>query len=94
MKIDLVPLLQIQRDLFAMPRFRTSVSRRTCGHFCAPDGTLSLPPLVAMNPMARPQCGPPRRLLGAGCGVRRGQCDRGGRLGRRTSPRGSGSSGW
>jgi hypothetical protein len=52
MKVEHVPLLQIQRDLFAMPRnyerFQTYL--RT---FAAPDGTVALPPLVAMNPMGK-----------------------------------------
>ena len=52
MKLSLLPLLQIQRDLYAMPRgmerFREYIKTMT-----DPDtGDLALP-LVAMNPMGK-----------------------------------------
>jgi len=93
MKIDLVPLLQISVTLFAMP-VRTSVSRRTCGHFAALTARCPCRRLVAMNPMGKTQCGLLDDYLrwprspSRPCAIATG-------LGRRTSPRrGSGSSGW
>ena len=52
MKLSLLPLLQIQRDLYAMPRgmerFREYIKAMTDPE----TGDLSLP-LVAMNPMGK-----------------------------------------
>jgi hypothetical protein len=53
MRLGFVPLLQIQRDLYRLPRGqeRFQAYLKT---MVEPDGqTLRLPPLVAMNPMAK-----------------------------------------
>jgi hypothetical protein len=53
MNIDYVPLLPIQRDLYALPRGKTRFQKylRT---MCGPErGCLGLPPLVNMNPGGR-----------------------------------------
>jgi len=53
MKIEFVPLLQVQRDLYSIPRGpeRFSAYLKTMVNS---DGTdVRLPPLVAMNPMAK-----------------------------------------
>ena len=53
MNVELVPLLQIQRDLYSLPRgperFRTYLKTMVNS-----DGSdVRLPPLVAMNPMGK-----------------------------------------
>ena len=53
MNIEFVPLLQVQRDLYSIPRGRERFSAYL-KTMVRPDGTdVRLPPLVAMNPMAK-----------------------------------------
>src|SRR5207253_228746 len=53
MNLDYVPLLAVQRELYAVPRGRERF-RKYLGTMTSEDGTgLDLPPLVLMNPMAK-----------------------------------------
>jgi hypothetical protein len=52
MTLEYVPLLQVQRDLYALPRDRTRFDAYLATMRDSATGDLALP-LVAMNPMAK-----------------------------------------